>query len=139
MKRITLFIITMSFINVSVVFAQKNYSKLDEKDNVVLSYKWKPSKICKKDSPLILLIKIENKNDSAVIVNFTVDYFYDGSRKASSEEQVYCIKANKTIKGKLKGLGFDSSVFSNEQLLSDRFDMELNDVKVEQTTSCKNK
>jgi len=139
MKKIAVLIIIMSFINVSVVFAQKKYSKLDEKESVVLSYKWKPSKFCKKNSPLVLLLKIENRNEYAVQTDFVVDYFWETLRKASSPNQSFCIKAGKIMKGRLDKLGFDRSKFSNKDIMSEKFIMEVSGVKVTKTKECTKK
>jgi hypothetical protein len=61
MKKFLLLFFSILFVGSSAIFAQKKFTKLVEKDQVVFSYRWKPSKMCKKNSPLVLLIKIENK------------------------------------------------------------------------------
>ena len=54
-----------------------------------------------------------------------VDYYWRAILKASSEEQLFCIQAKKSIRGKVRGLGFDHGTFTNEQIRSEDFIMEL--------------
>ena len=116
--------------------AKNKYQVLDSKEGVEFSYKWKPSKCLKKDSPLILIIKIANNNDYAANIAYTVDFFWQGLKTATSEEQSFCIKANKSLVGKIRKFDFDRSKYSNEQILSDQFIMELTGIKVAKTENC---
>ena len=136
MKQYLSIIILFGILSSVSVFGQKEFKKLEETENVVFYYKWKPSKFLKKDSPLVLILRIENQNAHAINISFSTDYFWDGIRKATSDDQEYCIKANKKIKGKLKGLGFDTSVFSNDQIMNSRFQMEVNGIEIKEVDNC---
>ena len=84
----------------------------------------------KKDSPLILVLKIENTNEYPVKANFEIDYFWQALRKASSGLQSYQIGANKTIKDRLRDLGFDKSMFTDEQIRSRDFMIGLSSIEI---------
>lgn len=137
MKKAILLILVGIFLSPVFLYSQKKFQKLDEVDNVTISYRWKQSKMLKKDSPLALFIKIKNANEYAVKVEFTVDYFFDGMTKASSEKQNYCLKKGGAIIGRMKKSGFDSSGFTEEELFSDRFVLEVNEVEVGKVDKCK--
>ena len=126
------FILSLS----NVAIAQSKYKKFDESNGVIFYYKWKPSKFLKKDSPLALLLKVENTNDNDVNTSFVVDYFWETLRKASSPELSFCIKPGKKKKGKMNKLGFDIGTFSREDIKSDKFIVEVSGVKVKKATSC---
>jgi len=66
-----------------------------------------------------------------------VDYYWNAILKASSEKQLFCIKPKKSLRGKVKCLGFDHGTFTNDQIRSEDFIMELNEIKVEKTSKCK--
>ena len=119
------------------VLGQKKYTLLESKDKVSFSYRWKNSIFFKKDSPLMLTLRIQNSNDYPIETGFVVDYYWRAILKASSEEQLFCIQAKKSIRGKVRGLGFDHGTFTNEQIRSEDFIMELNGIKVEKTSECK--
>ena len=119
------------------LIAQKDYQSLLSTEGIDISYKWKHSKILKKNSPLMLFLKLKNSNDYHASVNFTVDYYWQGIRDASSDPKSICVKANKKMKGKYRNLAFDRSKFSNEDLFSDKFILEISGIKVQEVTSCK--
>ena len=64
------------------------------------------------------------------MVKFTVYYYWHGILNSSSKPQTFYIKPNKTIKGRLKGLGFSESDFSNEQILGEDFILEISDIEI---------
>ena len=126
------------FVNGNLV-AQKNYQNLSTNEGIDISYKWKHSRILKKDSPLILFLKLKNSNDYHADVKFTVDYYWQGSRNASSEPNNICIKANKTAKGKIRKLTFDRAKFSDEDLYSENFILDISGFELEKVEQCKRK
>ncbi len=119
------------------IFAQKEYQNLESKEGIDISYKWKHSKILKKDSPLKLILKIKNSNDYNTQVNFTIDYFWQAIRNASSEPNTICIKSNRTAKGRMKKLGFDRAEFSDEEVLSDEFTLDVSGLEIKIVDRCK--
>ena len=119
--------------------AQKQYQSLSDEEGIEFSYRWKPSRILKKESPLMLSLKIRNSNDFHASVNFTVDYFWQGIRNASSDPNSICIKPNRTAKGKIKNLAFDRGKLSDEDILSEDFILEISGITVEEVDRCKSK
>ena len=130
MKKIIFVILVNLLIGSSGVFAQKEFTKIETEDNVTFYYRWKPSCFLKKDSPLILSIKVTNENDFPVETTFTVDYYWNSVLSASSDEQSFDLKKGKSLIGKIKKMGFDRSEFTDEQLLSEQFTIEINGIKV---------
>lgn len=129
------FIFTISGFIFSIQ-AKNPYKQIESIDSVSFFYKWKPSVFAKKDSPLMLLLKIKNENEHSVNVIFTVDYFWQAKRQASSDEKQICIKPMKSKKGKIGKLGFDTGSLTNEQILSDDFIVEITGINIEKTDYC---
>ena len=121
------------------LIAQKDYQNLTSNEGIDISYKWKHSKILKKDSPLILFLKLKNTNDYNATVKFTVDYFWNGIRNASSEGNNICIKANRSVKGKIKKMTFDTAKFSDEDLFSENFTLDISGFELKKVENCKKK
>ncbi len=130
-------IVTMMLIVPVNVKAQNKFQEMTTESGVIFYYKWKHEKCLKKDSPLILKLKLQNTNEYKVEAIFTVDYFYKTLRKSSSKEQSYCIKSQKSLIGDVKKSGFDKGSLTNEQLLSDDFIVELSAVKIIKSANCK--
>jgi hypothetical protein len=109
--------------------AQKyeNYTKVD---GVQLSTKWVPASKFKKNSPLQLLIKAENKNAFEVELALSVALYLDGILEEQSGISELTLRAGKSLQGKLNGLFFESDRLSNEQIKSDKFEFEILDLKV---------
>ncbi len=139
MKKLKLLIvisIAMLGLNASLI-AQKDYRSLTSEDGIEISYKWKQSKVLKKDSPQILFLMLRNNNDYHANVTFTLDYFWKGIRHASSEPNSICIKSKRTAKGKIKNLTFDRAKFSDEDLLSDNFSLDVSEIVIDRVDKCK--
>ena len=136
-SRIVLLLSLILLLAMSVAEAQKNYIQVGEKDGVEFSYLWKKSKVLKKDSPMILFLQIDNANEHNVSVDFTVDYYWNGIRSASSDPNNRCIKAGKTLKGKIKDLTFEKAGYSDQDIASASFSMDVTGVKVTRVETCK--
>ncbi len=137
MNKIFFAVVIALLLSSTLIFSQNKYKPLEEQDNVSFSYRWKPSKFLKKNSQPILMIKIRNNNTYAADISFTIDYFWDLVLKSSSEELSYCLKGNKSIVGKIKRFGFDTSDFTKDQLESEQFMVELNVLKITKEDCCK--
>jgi hypothetical protein len=116
--------------------AQKNFEKISEIEGVIFYGKLKPSKCFKKDSPLKLVVKAQNTNDYPVNCKMKVSFFDTGLSKEVSEAIDFCIKANKTVKGKKKGLAFISEEPSNEEMKNDATSYEIYEAEVVETEKC---
>lgn len=134
------YLIIMLLIGASTILsASKNpYQELKTTDGVKISYKWGKSNILKKDAPLRLLLKFENTNEYAVEVSFKIDFFWQGMIQSESEnEKCICISPGKKLKGRVHDLHFDTGKFNNQQVKSDDFILEINDIKITQISGCK--
>lgn len=110
---------------------QNKYKKLQNEKGIVFYYKYSHSNFLNKKSPLRLILKIENTNPYPVKVTFVVDYYWKAMISSNSEKPKTCfIKANKTIKGRLHKLHFSPFDFTNEQILSDDFFVELSGIEI---------
>jgi uncharacterized protein YcfL len=132
MKKI-IFLLLIAFMvsGIHSVQAQKKFEKTTEKDGVTFSYKWRPSELFKKDTPLALIIKMENKNDYPVKVTYNVNYYWGMDLKATSNVQEATIKTKKTFTHNVKKKGFDNFTFSNEDLKDEDFNFELVKINIE--------
>lgn len=138
MKKSIILLVSIFFIGgVFSANAQKQFEKKIEKDSVSFFYKWRPSKLFKKDSPLALVIKMENKNDYPVKITFNVNYYWQMDLKATSNEQEVTIKPKKTFTHNVKKQGFDNFSFSNKELKDEDFNFELVKIKVEKLPQIK--
>lgn len=132
MKKI-IFLLVMAFMvsGIHSVNAQKKFEKTTENDGVTFSYKWRPSELFKKDTPLALIIKMENKNDYPVKVTYKVNYYWGMDLKATSSLQEETINPKKTFTHNVKKKGFDNYTFSNEDLKDEDFNFELVKINIE--------
>lgn len=130
-KFILLFTVIIFLGGIFSVNAQNKFEKTTEKDGVIFSYKWKPSELFKKESPLALIVKMENQNDYPVKVIFQVNYYWGMDLKATSNQQEVTVKPKKTFTHNVKKKGFDNFSFSNEDLKDDDFNFELVKINVE--------
>ena len=116
---------------------QNKYKKLQNDKGLVFYYKYSHSNFLNKKSPLRLILKIENTNPYPVKVTFVVDYYWKAMISANSEKPRTCfIKANKTIKGRMHKLHFSPFDFTNEQILSDNFFVELSGIEIIKVDDC---
>jgi hypothetical protein len=135
-KLILILPVVLLLLNINLL-AQKNYDPLTKEDGIDISFRWGHSKILKKDSPLMLFLKIQNSNEYHASVTFTVDYYWNGIRKASSEPNRLCVKSKHTAKGRIKKLTFDRAEFTDEDLLSENFSLDVTGLEIERVDRCK--
>ena len=125
---LVLWLVLGGFLNAN---AQKKFEKTTEKDGISFFYKWRPSEIFKKDTPLALIIKMENKNEYPVKINFQVNYYWGMDLKATSNVQEATIKPKTTFTHNLKKKGFDNYTFYNKELKDDDFSFEIVKINIE--------
>ena len=136
MKKIILLSISL-LVCASVSFGQKNFVPLQEKDSVLVEYRWKSYKNEDKQEAYKLVIRMENTNPFPVKITLEVGYYWKTIQKASGDELVYCLKPRKAIIGDMKRSRFDSSDFTFDELTSDNFLLELNKFEVKKVENCK--
>lgn len=127
--------ILLFFLFVTICHAG-NFQLLQSTEGVDFYYKWKQTNIFDKSSQYILIVKIDNKNTYPVEVTYTVDYFWQGLTKATSEKITNCIKPEEELIVNARKQGFDASIFTNEEIMSEDFIMELSGVDIKKTETC---
>lgn len=137
LSKILLLAIVYSFMYGNLHAQKKEYTPVINENGIEISYRWTHSKILKKDSPLMLFLKIHNSNDYHAALEFTVDYYWKGIRNASSEPSFICVKSGRSARGRIKKLTFDRAKFSDEDLMSENFTLDIPDLRVEKVERCK--
>ncbi len=117
------------------VNAQNKYTEKTGNDSLQIMYKWKFPEKKGVEQPAELLLKVINKQDVPVALSFEVVYSMD-LRTVATFVVDTCLKAKKTIYGKLNGLYFISEDLTNEQIRSDGFVWEINDLAVQEIEKC---
>ncbi len=126
-----LILITASF----SLLAQDKYTEKLSTEKVDIHYKWKYPTKGGVEGPAELLLKVKNKNQEPISISFEVAYMLDMKTVATFAVDT-CLKAKKTIYGKLNGLYFISEDLSNEEIRSDGFIWEINDLAVQEIEKC---
>jgi hypothetical protein len=108
-----------------------------QKNSVTISYKWKQYGLFKKDKPYRLVLKIENRNPRRILLGFRVNYFWGAVLKKSSDRVQYCVKPGKKIRGKLRGLVFESGGYIESQLKDPMFTFDLTEIQIGEDPECR--
>ena len=124
------------FVSISA-FTQKDYERISEMDGVVFYGKLKPSKLFRKNSPLKLMVKAFNTNNYPVNCSIKVSFFEDGISTEESELIHFCVKGNRTAKGRRNGMHLLSAGSTNEEMKDEASSFEIYVAKVTKTESCK--
>jgi len=117
------------------VSAQEKYTEKVSTEDVDIHYKWKYPMTGGVAGPSELLLKVKNKNDDAISISFEVAYTMN-IRTVATFEVDTCLKSKKTIYGKMNGLYFIAPDITNDELMSDGFVWEINDLAVEEIEKC---
>ncbi|MCB0762447.1 MAG: hypothetical protein KDC12_13050 [Flavobacteriales bacterium] len=117
------FIATVSLILLiaSTGLAQKKFERISSQEGLEAYAKWGTAKVDGQKKSVILL-KLINTNDSAIVYSLDVEFFFQGKRVEAFEQESACIDGGKTHQGKLNGLYFYSETLSSEQITSDDFE-----------------
>jgi hypothetical protein len=116
-------------------FAQK-YETYRKTDNVTFGYKWATVKNENRETVPALLLSVKNENDYPIEYTMSVDMYFEGILRESAD-LVNCVEAKKTRMGKLNGTYLVPVKFTAAQVKQSDFKLELNDIEVEKTESCK--
>ena len=117
--------------------AQLGYTQYLKKDNVVFSYKWGTTTDKKERTKQpALLMMVKNENDFDVDFSYSLDFYYEGILRESSDAAQYCIRANKMRVGKINGIIYPINKFTQEQIENKDFNFEINDVVVDKSSGC---
>lgn len=133
-------ILSLSIILCSIyVSAQYSYTKVNDTNQISLSYKWRNTKLFDTKSPLELALKLKNKSDSSVMVNFSVQYYIDGILDGTTQINDFCIKKNRTARGEYNGLILKSDNKTEELVKSDRFTLEFSELSINKVANCESR
>ncbi len=102
------------------VAAQKGFIQKGEREGVEMAYRWnhpvgKPSE---------LILKMKNTTQEDRHVSLVIDLYYQGLTVEVLEADT-CIKAGRTLNGKLNGIYFIPQRLSSEQIKSGDAEAEL--------------
>ncbi len=137
MKKLILSILIVLFS--IIASAQYNYSQIITTNKVDISYKWRNTKLFDTNSPLELAIKLKNRNDSAVQVSFSVDYYINGLLDGTTKIDEFCIKKNRAARGEYNGLLLTSEGKTEQLVTSEDFKVEFNSIDIKKVASCAEK
>lgn len=112
------------------------FEKAMTKDSIKISYKWRKYKRLRKNSPEVLMLKLENLRNAKVTVSFRVVFHWKGSLHSRSSIKEYCMKPEQTIKGKKWELAFYSQDFAKEDFTNPFFSWFVEDIHVEENQLC---
>lgn len=105
-------------------------------DGVDIQYRW-ANETRDKDSPLELRLKIKNNNSYPVQVSYEIEFYMGPMMEESSEPTELCINPKLARTGRINGMYYRSTKLSNEQMESEDFIWEINDLKIEKVDSCR--
>jgi hypothetical protein len=117
--------------------AQARFVDHSTVDGVTIQYRWANSKGRDKNSPLELRLKIKNNNSYPVRVSYEIEFFMGPVLEESSDQTVLCINPKLARTGRINGMYYRSSKLSNEQIESEDFLWEINDLTIEEVESCR--
>lgn len=106
------------------------------KDSIRISFKWRKYKRLRKNSPEVLMLKLENLRETKVTVSFRVLFHWKGTLHSRSRTKEYCMKPGQKIKGKKWELAFYSPDFSKEDYNDPFFSWYADDILVEENPEC---
>lgn len=125
--------------SVSQMMSQKKFIEFSQSNGVVFLTKWTHEKWYSRKSPLILSVKVINKNESTVEYSLGVDFFLNGKLAEQNHPVTYCLKSGKSAQGKLNGVYFKPKNISEQEVMSDWFEFELTGLEVNPVDSCPSK
>ncbi len=117
--------------------AQRRYVDHSEVDGVIIQYRWANSDWRDSDSPLELRLRIRNRNTHPVSVSYVIEFFMGPELKESSDLTKLCINSRRSKTGRLNGMYYQSGILSNEELQSEEFNWEIEDLEIKEVDECR--
>lgn len=117
-------------------FGQDVYSIIMEDEQIVVSYsvlEWKKKGTVTPE----MRFSIENKTDHAINVYFELNFEFEMEIVESTAVEDICILPGKTKKGKYKGLFYQPENLSMDQLKSEDFEIDLEELVIKEVVDCK--
>ncbi len=110
--------------------ASAQYQVFKEVDGVVFSTRWVKEKWYKRNSPKVLSVRVQNKNEYAVKYTIGIEIFKNTVLLESLPEEEYTLDAGKRVTGRLNGIMFKPSKLTAEEIEKSEFDLELSGLEV---------
>ncbi|MFW6219152.1 MAG: hypothetical protein ACOC2F_01250 [Bacteroidota bacterium] len=115
----------------------RSWKQLHEQENVSIHYKWRHSNPFIPDSPLRLKVLLKNDNPYRVTVSFAVDYYHKALFQETSDVLSFCVNQESALTGRFRGLVYSPGGFSNEEIRSELFEVDVSEVDVEKDQDCR--
>jgi hypothetical protein len=106
------------------------YQVFKEVDGVVFSTRWVKEKWYKRNSPKVLSVRVQNKNEYTVKYTVGVEIFKNTVLLESLPEEEYTLDAGKRVTGRLNGIMFKPAKLTSEEIEKGDFDLELSGLEV---------
>ncbi|MFO7923718.1 MAG: hypothetical protein R6U58_08515 [Bacteroidales bacterium] len=116
--------------------AQVRYIDHSTVEGVDIQYRWVHSTWIDRSSPLELRLKIKNNNDYPVEVSYVIEFFMGPMLEERSDTTRLCINRKLAKTGRINGMYYQSNKLTNEEIESDEFIWEINDLNIKQVASC---
>lgn len=129
-------VFTLLYVFCAETFAQQALKELAAENGVKIMYRWKALKD-KKTKGLELCMEVNNTNTFPAEVIFSFAINRNKEQKSKSDEIRKCLKPNKIIRGRKKGLNFFIDEVTFTDVKSEKFELLINDIEVKQVTKCK--
>lgn len=115
----------MALLLITAASASAQYVPADTLDRVEISWKWAAEKWYSPGSDRVMVLRIANRNETAVEYSFQLDISRDGVMLESSGSGVYCIAPRRVARGRLNGIVIRPSALTREDILKGDFELEL--------------
>lgn len=117
-------------------FSQGKYEQYIVVDSLTISTKWASAKDDAGEKKPALLFKVQNANSQAVLYGMEILFYYEGMLRERGQMENLCLDAGKTANGKLNGLYFVPTEFTEDQLKNSDFSFEVESIQVEEVDLC---
>lgn len=136
MKRKILLLVVFFGLFLGSSYAQFGYKQYTLVNGVDISYKYGTATNDKGEKVPALMLKVKNSNDYAVEYSYSIDMYYEGILKQTTGKDTHCAKPHSTSMGKLNGVYYLLSDFTQEQVDKGDFEMKINDISVKKIDEC---
>lgn len=117
--------------------SQRRFTEHGQEQGLIIEQRWRRSKIFKKDSDAMLVLKITNTLDHAVNAKISVGYYSGGILTYVSEEQIICLEAGQTKRGGKAGLRFLAEEITIADTKAEDFSWDFAELEVVRVDACK--
>ena len=119
-------------------FGQPGYTQIEKKDGLKISKKWAKARDESGEKRSALLLALDNTNEHSMSFSIEMRFYYEGILKETGMIEDMCLSAKKSSIGRLNGLYFIPEKFTDQQLNSSDFNLEVDLVSIEKVEGCVN-